>query len=207
MASLFYPFAISLQQSPQTLCFSPLKPTLQTEIPLFAGAFRAKQPPGKCRASFFGDISDHLIDSLDGPLRVDQLPVLQSGYVQFQRFSGELSDFQKWGFVVFAGIIWVYLTARPGVLFGAIDTYLLAPLQLGFDSLLGRRSLKSSDFVIGGKLGEGSFGVVYSGAFLRKNVKVEERTSRGLELDGKEKVILKKVTLNALVLDGCFKLL
>lgn len=125
---------------------------------------------------------------------MDQLPVLQSGYLQFQRFSGELSDLQKWGFIVFAGVLWVYLTARPGVLFGAIDAYLLAPLQLGLDSLTGRRSLKSSDFVIGGKLGEGSFGVVYSGAFLPKNVKIEERASRGLEVDGKDKVILKKVT-------------
>ncbi|XP_023545193.1 serine/threonine-protein kinase STN8, chloroplastic [Cucurbita pepo subsp. pepo] len=192
MASLIFPFAISLQQTHQTR-FSPLKPILPTEIPLFAGTFRPKPPAGKCRASFFGDISDDLLNNLDGPLRVDQLPVLQSGYVQFQRFSGELSDLQKWGFIVFAGFIWVYLTARPGVLFGAIDTYLLAPLQLGLYSLIGRRNLKSSDFVIGSKLGEGSFGVVYSGAFLPKNVKIENRTSKVLELDGKDKVILKKI--------------
>ncbi|CAK9319795.1 unnamed protein product [Citrullus colocynthis] len=191
MASLIFPFAISLQQSPQTH-FSPLKPALQTQIPLFAGTFSAKPPASKCRASFFGDISDHLLDNLDNALPVDQLPVLQSGYVQFQRFSGELNDLQKWGFIVFAGFIWLYLTARPGVLVGAIDTYLLAPLQLGLDSLIGRRSLKSSDFVIGGKLGEGSFGIVYSGAFLPKNVKNENRTSRA-KLDGKDKVILKKI--------------
>ncbi|KAL4021473.1 serine/threonine-protein kinase STN8 [Cucumis melo var. makuwa] len=189
MASLIFPFAISLQQTR----LSPLKPTLQTQVPLLPGTFTPKPLAGKCRASFFGDISDNLLDNLDGPLKVDQLPVFQSGYVQFQRFSGGLSDLQKWGFVVFAGFIWVYLTARPGVLVGAIDAYLLAPLQLGLDSLLGRRSLKSSDFVIGGKLGEGSFGVVYAGAFLPKNVKNEERTSRAL--DGKEKVILKKIKL------------
>lgn len=47
--------------------------------------------------------------------------------------------------------------------------------------------------MIGAKLGEGSFGIVYSGAFLPKNVKIEEPMSRGLEIDGKDKVILKKV--------------
>ena len=60
--------------------------------------------------------------------------------------------------------------------------------------------------MIGSKLGEGSFGVVYSGAFLPKNVKIENRTSKVLELDGKDKVILKKVTLYAMIFCGCFKL-
>ncbi|KAJ6403442.1 hypothetical protein OIU84_015362 [Salix udensis] len=112
----------------------------------------------------------------------------------------ELSDTQKWGLLVFAGVAWIYLTARPGILLGAIDAYLLAPLQLGLDSLSGRRNLKRSDFLVGDKLGEGSFGVVYSGVVVPRNATVEENvakrgTGRALQLSKrfKEKVILKKV--------------
>lgn len=97
------------------------------------------------------------------------------------------------------------MTARPGVLVGAIDSYLLAPLQLALDSLTGRRSLKRSDFVIGDKLGEGSFGVVYSGAVVPKTVDVEElvqRRGKGItkKLDErfKDKVILKKVNVKTM---------
>ncbi|XP_010553160.1 PREDICTED: serine/threonine-protein kinase STN8, chloroplastic [Tarenaya hassleriana] len=119
---------------------------------------------------------------------------------EFQRTADKLPDPQKWGFVVFAGLTWVYLTARPGVLIGAIDAYLLAPLQLGFDTLTGRRRLKSSDFLVGQKLGEGSFGIVYSGVVVPKNMNVDEtrarmRGGKGNGFDGefKKKVILKKV--------------
>lgn len=100
--------------------------------------------------------------------------------------------------MVFAGLVWIYLTARPGVLLGAIDSYLLAPLQLGLDSLLGRRSLKRSDFVIGEKLGEGSFGVVYAGAIVPKNMIIEEKRGKAktnkLDPRLKNRVILKMVT-------------
>ena len=100
---------------------------------------------------------------------------------------------------MFGGLTWIYLTARPGVLVGAIDAYLLAPLQLGLDNLSGRRNLKRSDFVVGDKLGEGSFGVVYSGVLLPKNVDVDVLQKRGrakttqLDAKSKDKVILKKV--------------
>lgn len=84
------------------------------------------------------------------------------------------------------------------MLVGAIDAYILAPLQLGLYSLIGRRNLTMSDFVVGDRLGEGSFGVVYSGAVVPKNFPAEERLGnmkRRLEADGrlKERVILKKV--------------
>ncbi|KAB5561819.1 hypothetical protein DKX38_006776 [Salix brachista] len=157
---------------------------------------RLKGNSGRCKA-FFGNIPDDLLEST---LRMDQFSVFQSGLVQFQSVTEELSDTQKWGLLVFAGVAWIYLTARPGILLGAIDAYLLAPLQLGLDSLSGRRNLKRSDFLVGDKLGEGSFGVVYSGVVVPRNATVEEKvakrgTGRALQLSKrfKEKVILKKV--------------
>lgn len=111
-----------------------------------------------------------------------------------------LSDAQRWALLGFLAATWLYLTARPGVLSGAVDTYVLAPLQLALDSVLGRRSLKMSDFVVGERIGEGSFGVVYAGAVVPKNgAVVEERSGRArtsLQNDDryKEKVILKKVS-------------
>lgn len=115
-----------------------------------------------------------------------------------------LSDTQKWASLASAGLVWVYLTARPGVLIGAIDAYLLAPLQLGLDTLTGTRRFKRSDFLVTEKLGEGSFGVVYSGVLLPKNSGVvDEATSTRLMNKAtlkslgefKERVILKKVKL------------
>ncbi|XP_066366125.1 serine/threonine-protein kinase STN8, chloroplastic-like [Miscanthus floridulus] len=112
-----------------------------------------------------------------------------------------LSDAQRWALFGFLAATWLYLTARPGVLSGAVDTYVLAPLQLALDSVLGRRSLKMSDFVVGERIGEGSFGVVYAGAVVPKNgAVVEERSGRArtsLQNDDryKEKVILKKIKM------------
>lgn len=84
------------------------------------------------------------------------------------------------------------------MLLGAIDAYLLAPLQLVVDRLTGRRSLNMTDFAVGNRLGEGSFGVVYSGAIVPKGWNGEEMgrmKGRSLESDKKikERVILKKV--------------
>ncbi|KAL5738948.1 hypothetical protein ACOSQ2_028128 [Xanthoceras sorbifolium] len=197
MASLLSPTTITLQQNRKIICFSSLKPTSQSNFFSLSNRFRSTNP-GRCKCNaFFGSFPDDVLDQ-----SLSQFPVFQSGLVQFQRFTEELSDFQRWGFLVFGGLTWVYLTARPGVLVGAIDAYLLAPLQLGLDNLIGRRSLKRSDFVIGDKLGEGSFGVVYSGAVVPKNVTVEDRgqkrgRGRSLELDSrfKKKVILKKVKI------------
>lgn len=111
-----------------------------------------------------------------------------------------MTETEKRGILVSAGFVWIYLTARPGVLIGAIDAYLLAPLQMVIDTLAGKRSLKRTNFLVGDKLGEGSFGVVYSGVVVPKNVTVEERTRkkgnrRALMKDSrfKDKVILKKV--------------
>lgn len=126
------------------------------------------------------------------------LPVLSPGLSQFQKTFEQLPEAQRWVLAVFGGLIWIYLTARPGVLLGAIDAYLLAPLQLVLDRLTGRRSLKMTDFAVGNKLGEGSFGVVYSGAIVPKDWNGEEMgrmKGRSLESDKKikERVILKKV--------------
>ncbi|CAL0324303.1 unnamed protein product [Lupinus luteus] len=200
MASLLSPTTILKQHNQMTICFSPLKPTLPTYNNNVS--FKSTSNSSKCHA-FFDDISNGLLEN----------GVIQSGIVQFERVTEDLSDMQRWSFVIFGGLTWIYLTARPGVLVGAIDAYLLAPLQLGLDNLSGRRkNLKSSDFVVGDKLGEGSYGVVYSGVLLPKNVNVnvnvnveeervqKKRGGRGkaaittqLDVKSKDKVILKKV--------------
>ncbi|XP_010456345.1 PREDICTED: serine/threonine-protein kinase STN8, chloroplastic, partial [Camelina sativa] len=118
-------------------------------------------------------------------------------------FQNSFSDSQKWGFFASAGLVWFYLTARPGVLIGAIDAYLLAPLQLALDTLFGTRRLKRSDFLVTEKLGEGSFGVVYAGVLLPKNstvnddVRVSKARAKAMDFTGefKQRVILKKVKL------------
>ncbi|KAK2657926.1 hypothetical protein Ddye_010978 [Dipteronia dyeriana] len=209
MASILSPPTITLQQNRKIICFSSLKPGIsQSDYFSLSNRFTSNNTGRCCKCnSFFGSssIPDDVLEQ-----SLSQFPVFQSGFVQFQRFTEELSDFQRWGFLVFGGLTWVYLTARPGVLIGAIDEYLLAPLQLGLDSLTGRRSLKTTDFVIGDKLGEGSFGVVYSGAIVPKNVTVEDRgqkrgRGRPLELDSrfKNKVILKKVKIGVQRAEEC----
>ncbi|XLR47038.1 hypothetical protein S83_031698, partial [Arachis hypogaea] len=111
----------------------------------------------KCNA-FLDNIKELLLE-LDPTLGkfqnvTEDLSSLQKwGFLAF----ANLSSLQKWGFLAFASLSWIYLTARPGLFVGAIDAYFMAPIQMVLDSLFGRRSLKRSDFVIGDKLGEGSF--------------------------------------------------
>ncbi|KAF7825404.1 serine/threonine-protein kinase STN8, chloroplastic-like [Senna tora] len=184
MASLLRPTTPTLHHNRMTISFPPLKPTSPNNLPFFTTRFKSNS--AKCKA-FLDNIPK---DLLENTIYLNQFPVLRSGLVQFQR----------WGFLVFAGLTWVYLTARPGVLIGAIDAYLLAPLQLGLDNLTGRRNLKRTDFRIGDKLGEGSFGVVYSGVVVPKNGNIEEEEQKrgrskatNLNVKSKDKVILKKV--------------
>ncbi|XP_062166811.1 serine/threonine-protein kinase STN8, chloroplastic [Alnus glutinosa] len=204
MASLLCPTPSTLRHNPRSACFSALKLASPTNLCLFTN--RCKSNPARCNA-LLGNI---LEDLLENTLHLDQFPVFRYGFLQFQRFTGELPEMEKWGFLVFAGLTWIYLTARPGVLLGAIDAYLLAPLQLGLDGLTGKRNLKTSDFVIGRKLGEGSFGIVYSGAIVPKNVAAETKVQKrgrknALELDErvKEKVILKKVKVGIQGAEEC----
>lgn len=97
----------------------------------------------RCNA-FLDNIPENVLNN--NSLQIDKslslLPVFKSGYAQFQRVTADLPETEKWGILVFGGLIWIYLTARPGVLIGAIDSYILAPLQIGLDNLLGRRSLR-----------------------------------------------------------------
>ncbi|XP_015897491.3 serine/threonine-protein kinase STN8, chloroplastic [Ziziphus jujuba] len=203
MAYLPSPSAFTIKHNPRFICTRPLRPNSLHNLCFFTN--RLKNHPAKCHA-FFGNIPD----ALEETIPLDQFPLLRSGYMQFQNFTEDLSEAQKWGFLVFAGFTWIYLTARPGVLIGAIDAYLLAPLQLGFNSLTGKTSLKRSDFVVGNKLGEGSFGVVYSGAIVPKNLIVEDKVQKGrrgksMELDKKlkDKVILKKVKVGIQGAEEC----
>ncbi|GBG73531.1 hypothetical protein CBR_g16874 [Chara braunii] len=114
--------------------------------------------------------------------------------------------------VVVGILTWVYLTARPGILLGALDAYIFAPIQALAEVALGRRNFKRTDFIVGQRLGEGSFGTVYEGALLKpvsgqngaaadNNGRMQEdtvgRRSRRLdEVEDSQKlrrVILKKV--------------
>ncbi|KAG2404497.1 hypothetical protein LR48_Vigan503s003100 [Vigna angularis] len=193
MASLLPTTTTTLQHN-RTICFSPLK--LSIPIAISFPTNRFKSTSAKCNA-VFGDTPKDLLETT---FHLDQFSVFQSVLVKFQHVTEDLSDVQRWGFVILAGLTWAYLTARPGVLVGAIDAFLLAPIQLVLDSLSGRRNLKRTDFLIGDKLGEGSFGVVYSGVFVPKNVDAQElmqKNGRGklkkLDAKSKDKVILKKV--------------
>ncbi|XAR68699.1 Non-specific serine/threonine protein kinase [Bertholletia excelsa] len=198
MASVLSSSAATLQQNHGTTCFSLTKFTSQGQ--LWSSATRFKRSSVRCNA-FLEKMSESLVKSalqLDQSLSV--FPVFRSGYAEFRRATAELPETEKWGIVVFVGITWIYLTARPGVLIGAIDTYLLAPLQTALDNLRGRRRLKSTDFLIGNRLGEGSFGVVYSGVIVPKNTTTEATVKRSgrrkvnvIDDKFKEKVILKMV--------------
>lgn len=165
---------------------------------------KLNSPTLKCYALFDENIfTTETLSSLSQQLP----PVLKSGYAQLERLTEPLPESEKFGFLLFAGVVWIYLTARPGVLIGAIDAYLLAPLQAGLDSLTGkRRRFSSGDFEIENRLGEGSFGIVYSGLTVpkkgknvdddrvRKRGRGRRATSVGTKDDkSKQKVILKMV--------------
>ncbi|KAF9595120.1 hypothetical protein IFM89_037220 [Coptis chinensis] len=204
-SSLFLPTSTHLlqQQNSMSTLF-PLSPTkLTSQWPVKLPSSTTKS--WSCNAFLQEDL-------LNNTLHIDEtlasFPFLQNGYSQFLSLTEEVPEVERWWVFALAGFGWAYLTARPGVLLGAIDAYVLAPLQIVFDNLLGRRSLKMTDFVIGDKLGEGSFGVVYSGVIVPKNVSVEDRVQkrgRALEIDGrfKEKVILKKVKVGILGAEEC----
>ncbi|KAL8517014.1 hypothetical protein ACS0TY_015304 [Phlomoides rotata] len=179
----------SLLSSTATTFLQDSKPI---KFPLSTNPYRKNSI--KCNA-FLNDISENLLNS---SLHLDQSLLEAPAFQQFQ----ELPEVQRWSLLVFGGVSWIYLTARPGVLIGAIDSYIFAPLQVGFDTLIGRRSLKRSNFLVGDRLGEGSFGVVYSGVVVPKNANVDESVQskgsrRALQIDKrfKEKVILKKVKI------------
>ncbi|KAI3474305.1 hypothetical protein Pfo_029093 [Paulownia fortunei] len=189
MASLLSPTATAFHQDPKPIRF----PLSRDSKHISQGFIWSLTNPCKKNLiksnAFLNDISDNLLNnSLHLNQSLFQYPALQ----QLQRVTGELPEVQKWGLLVFAGITWIYLTARPGVLIGAIDAYILALFK----------SLKRTDFLVGDRLGEGSFGIVYSGVIVPKNVSVDESfrrkgSRRALQIDErfKEKVILKKVNI------------
>ncbi|KAF5208235.1 Serine/threonine-protein kinase STN8 protein [Thalictrum thalictroides] len=205
MASLFLPASTHLQQNPtKSAWLSSTKLNFQHPLTF---------PPCTRKTWSCNALLDTTqVELLKNTLHIEEtlalFPFFKSGYSQFLNITDDLPEIERWWIVAVGGLTWAYLTARPGVLIGAIDAYILAPLQVGLDNVLGRRNLTRRDFVIGNKLGEGSFGVVYSGAIVPKNVSVEDRVQkrgRQLEIDGrfKEKVILKKVKVGVQGAEEC----
>lgn len=149
---------------------------------------------------------------LDGTLKqtVQQLAsqdtgsLIQLGSTAISSFA-ELPDGERWKIASGSAFGWFYLTARPGVLKGALDSYVLAPLQFLVDGALGRRNWKRTDFLVDERLGEGSFGTVYAGFVLPRKLATDQdddefgRRGRRIEeyKDYKsfDKVILKKATI------------
>ncbi|CAN6337283.1 unnamed protein product [Urochloa humidicola] len=148
-------------------------------------------------------------DGLLSALHLDASSPAARAVARVEALTAGLSEAQRWALAGILGAAWLYLTARPGVLSGAVDAYVLAPLQRALDGALGRRSLKMSDFVVGERIGEGSFGVVYFGAVVPRNGAVpEERSGRArtsLQNDDryKEKVILKKIKVGTVGAKEC----
>eukprot|EP00249_Psilotum_nudum_P009133 c21729_g1_i2 orf=197-1600(+) len=121
-----------------------------------------------------------------------------------------IPESERWRVLGGAALGWLYLIVRPGVLWGAVDTYILAPLQTVLDGLLGRRRWKRTDFLVGQRVGEGSFGIVYTGVLLPRSLKLDDefgRRSRRIEeyKDYKQfqRVILKKVKVGVQGAEEC----
>ncbi|CAL4901320.1 unnamed protein product [Urochloa decumbens] len=156
-----------------------------------------------------GAIPDGVLSALHLDATSPAARAFGGAVARLESLTAGLSEAQRWALAGFVGVAWLYLTARPGVLSGAVDAYVLAPLQKALDSALGRRSLKMSDFVVGERIGEGSFGVVYFGAVVPRNGPVpEERSGRArtsLQNDEryKEKVILKKIKFGTVGAKEC----
>jgi len=154
-------------------------------------------------------IPDELLSALHLDASSPAVRVADDALSRMEELTAGMNEAERWALFGVVAVTWLYLTARPGVLSGAVDTYVFAPLQQALDTLLGRRSLKMSDFVVGERIGEGSFGVVYSGAVVpRGGAAIEERAGRAktkLQLDDryKEKVILKKIKVGTVGAKEC----
>ncbi|XP_037472566.1 serine/threonine-protein kinase STN8, chloroplastic-like [Triticum dicoccoides] len=154
-------------------------------------------------------IPDELLAALNLDASSLAVRVADDALSRMEELTAGMNEAERWALFGVVAVMWLYLTARPGVLSGAVDTYVFAPLQQALDTLLGRRSLKMSDFVVGERIGEGSFGVVYSGAVVpRGGPAVEERAGKAktkLQLDDryKEKVILKKIKVGTVGAKEC----
>ncbi|GJM88895.1 hypothetical protein PR202_ga05472 [Eleusine coracana subsp. coracana] len=126
-------------------------------------------------------------DELLRALHLDASPPAARALGRLEALTAGLSDAQRWG---------------PAGLRGG-------GVALALGRATGRRSLKASDFVVGGRIGEGSFGVVYYGAVVPKDGAVlEERAGRArtsLQNDDryKEKVILKKIKVGTVGAKEC----
>eukprot|EP00898_Chlorokybus_atmophyticus_P007607 jgi/Chlat1/7848/Chrsp66S07296 len=85
----------------------------------------------------------------------------------------DMPDWQQATAAIVTLLTAFYLTMRPGILAGALDCYVLTPIDYALDVILNRR-YKRTDFLLGSRLGEGSFGIVYEGAKPKKKTELAE---------------------------------
>ncbi|XP_072954937.1 serine/threonine-protein kinase STN8, chloroplastic [Typha angustifolia] len=204
MASLLPPTTASITNHLTFPYLPSPKPTSLYQLNPLTSYRRGR---GRCSATLGSSPEDLIANGLQLDEKNPLFPILTYTLTQFEGIASKLPEIERWEILVLVGLSWIYLTARPGVLIGAVDAYIFAPLQLGLDGLLGRRNLKMSDFVVGERLGEGSFGIVYAGAIVPKDVIMEDRVGkrRRMQLDErfKEKVILKKVKMGIIGAEEC----
>ncbi|XBJ18717.1 hypothetical protein VPH35_009823 [Triticum aestivum] len=120
-------------------------------------------------------IPDELLSALNLDASSPAVRVADDALSRMEELTAGMNEAERWALFGVVAVTWLYLTARPGVLSGAVDTYVFAPLQQALDTLLGRRSLKMSDFVVGERIGEGSFGSCadFMGSFVADKTKSE----------------------------------
>ncbi|XBJ18718.1 hypothetical protein VPH35_009823 [Triticum aestivum] len=93
-------------------------------------------------------IPDELLSALNLDASSPAVRVADDALSRMEELTAGMNEAERWALFGVVAVTWLYLTARPGVLSGAVDTYVFAPLQQALDTLLGRRSLKMSDFVL-----------------------------------------------------------
>ena len=113
--------------------------------------------------------------------------------------AGLLSTEQDNGFATWTGLPFgdavlpllslAYATARPGVLWGALDSYVLSPLS----ALLSPR-IDGEEVKLLRRIGEGTFGSVYTGTY-RDGAIIAKKAKTGVE--GAEQVQLAEAYFNA----------
>ncbi|KAM0825748.1 hypothetical protein ACQ4PT_069352 [Festuca glaucescens] len=104
--------------------------------------------PGDLATKAVDAIPDELLGALHLDASNPAVRLAGGALSRLEELTAGLTEPERWAlFRVCGGDVAVPYGAARGA-GGAVDTYLLAPLQLALDSVLGRRSLKMTDFVV-----------------------------------------------------------